>query len=71
MIVGKEGSMLHFYGNECDNDREESIGKDTKGCRWESTVGSVFGWFKLGGHDQFLHVPPGEVGCLQPQESEQ
>jgi len=70
-IVGKKGSLAHSDGNEGHNNGQETVAKDAKGGTGKFTTGYTFGGGEDGRHDQFLHVPPGQVGCLQTTKTQE
>ena len=54
--------MPKFNSNHGDDNGKETVGENAKGSRGKFALRRVLGRFKFGGHDEFLHVSPGEVG---------
>mmetsp|Transcript_17841 Transcript_17841/g.35922 ORF Transcript_17841/g.35922 Transcript_17841/m.35922 type:complete len:288 (-) Transcript_17841:494-1357(-) len=67
-IVGEKGPMLCSDGNQRNNNRQETVRKDTKGRRGKLSVRHSVGRFKSRRHDQFLHIPPRQVRRLETTE---
>lgn len=68
-VVTKNRAMLDpdCYGSH--NHGQEAVAEYTKGSRREFSTGNAFSGRELGGHNQFLHVPPSQIGRLQPAEA--
>lgn len=66
---GKQSSVFDPNDYQCHYNSKKSIRKYTECCTWEFSIWYSRSRLELSRHDQFLHVSPCQIRCLQASET--